>query len=159
MLVMFALLLPVILILSVVVVDVGNWYVHTKRLQTLVDAAAFAGATKFVGCSFQFGDPVAANAAIKATALEYAGDTFRSPGTYNRQVQKPDDVRVVVNSARYWEEGDPMSGVGLDDTLDHDGDPLTPGDPCSSRTLDVKATDHDVPLLTSLLPFRPDAKS
>ncbi len=58
--VLFALVLPLILILSVLVVDVGNWYVHSKRLQTLVDAGAFAGGTKFVGCSFQFGDPVAA---------------------------------------------------------------------------------------------------
>ena len=91
-------------LLSVIVVDVGNWYVHRKRLQTLVDAGAFAGATKFVGCSFQFGDPVAANEAIKATALGYAGDTARDPATQNLQVQEPDDVRVVLNSARYWAE-------------------------------------------------------
>jgi len=76
-LVLVALLLPLFLTLSVVVVDVGDWYVHTKRLQTLVDAGAFAGGTKFVGCSFQFGDPVAANTAIKATALEYSGVTRR----------------------------------------------------------------------------------
>ena len=157
--VLFALLLPVLLALSAVVLDVGNMYVHKKHNQTLVDAGAFAGATKFVGCSFQFGDPVAANQAIRTTALQYAGDTYRSPGTYNRQVQKPEDVRVVLNSARWWSPGDPMDGVGLDDTLDADGDPLTAGDPCSSRTLDVKATDHDVPLLTNLIPLRPDAKS
>lgn len=48
-LVLVALLLPLFLTLSVVVVDVGDWYVHTKRLQTLVDAGAFAGGTKFVG--------------------------------------------------------------------------------------------------------------
>ena len=76
---LFALLLPVLLALGAIVLDVGNWYVHKKHLQTLVDAGAFAGATKFVGCSFQFGDPVAANHAITATALEYAGDTSRAP--------------------------------------------------------------------------------
>jgi hypothetical protein len=157
--VLFALLLPMLLALAAVVMDVGNMYVHKKHNQTLVDAGAFAGATKFVGCSFQFGDPVAANEAIRTTALQYAGDTYRSPGTYNVQVQKPGDVRVVLNSARYWDQGDPMDGTGLDDTLDPDGDPLTPGDPCSTKTLDVKATDHDVPLLTSLFPVRPDAKS
>ena len=64
--VLFALLIPVLLALAAIVIDVGNMYVHKKNLQTLVDAGAFAGATKFVGCSFQFGDPVAANAAIKA---------------------------------------------------------------------------------------------
>ena len=78
--VLFALLLPMLLALSAVVLDVGNMYVHKKNLQTLVDAGAFAGGTKFVGCSFQFGDPVAANQAIKETALQYAGDTTAKPG-------------------------------------------------------------------------------
>ena len=42
-------------------------------------------------------------------------------------------MRVVLNSARYWQDGDPTDGAPgiLDDTLDMDGDPLTPGDPCS----------------------------
>jgi hypothetical protein len=157
--VLFALLIPVLLALGAVVLDVGNLYVHKKHTQTLVDAGAFAGATKFVGCSFQFGDPDAANAAIRETALQYAGDTTRSPDTYNRQVQNPNDLHVVLNSARYWNQGDPTDGVGFDDTLDTDGDPLTPGDPCSSRTLDVKATDHDPPLLWGIFPFHPDPKS
>ena len=143
---LFALLLPVILILSVIVVDVANWYVHSRRLQTMVDAGAFAGATKFVGCSFQFGDPDSANEGIGAMALNYSGDTERDPTTKNLQVQEPNDVRVVLNSARYWADGDPMDGVGLDNTLDLDNNPATAGDPCSSKTLDVKATDDDAPL-------------
>jgi len=157
--VLFALLVPMILALSTVVLDVGNMYVHKKNLQTLVDAGAFAGGTKFVGCSFQFGDPAAANQGIRDTALEYAGDTVRDSNTYNRQPQDPADVRVVVNSERYWAEGDRTDGVGFDNTIDPDGNPVTPGDPCSTKTLDVKATDHDVPLLTGLIPIRPDAKS
>ncbi|HLG09703.1 MAG TPA: Tad domain-containing protein [Gaiellaceae bacterium] len=157
--VLLALLLPMILALSAIVVDVGNWYVHKKRLQTLVDAGAFAGATKFVGCSFQFGDPVAANAAIKSVALAYSGDTIRDPATINLQVQEPNDVRIVLNSAQYWTDGYPTDGVGLDDTLDQDGDPLTAGDPCSSKTLDVKATDDDAPLLFGFIPLVIDPKS
>jgi Flp pilus assembly protein TadG len=157
--VLFALLVPMLLAMSAIVLDVGNMYVHKKNLQTLVDAAAFAGATKFVGCSFQYGDPGAANEAIRTTALQYAGDTHRSPGTYNLQVQKPGDVRVVLNSARYWDQGDLLDGENLDNTYDPDGNPVTPGDPCSTKTLDVKATDHDVPLLTGIIPLRPDAKS
>jgi hypothetical protein len=157
--VLFALLLPILLMLSTVVLDVGNMYIHKKNLQTLVDAGAFAGATKFVGCSFQYGDPGAANQGIRDTALDYAGDTYRETATYNKQLQNPGDVRVVLNSARYWAEGDRMDGVGFDDTLDPDGNPGTPGDPCSTKTLDVKGTDHDVPLLTWLVPIRPDAKS
>ena len=86
------------------------------------------------------------------------GDIARDPTPHNLQEQEPDDVRVVLNSKRYWANGDPMTGVGLDDTLDHDSNPLTPGDPCSSRTLDVKATDDDVPLLFGFLPFVADPK-
>ena len=44
--VLFALLLPVILGIGSVVVTIGNWYVHKKHLQTLVDAGAFAGARR-----------------------------------------------------------------------------------------------------------------
>ncbi len=156
--VLFALLLPVILILSVIVIDVGNWYVHSRRLQTMVDAGAFAGATKFVGCSFQFGDPDSANEGIRAMALNYSGDTERDPATKNLQAQEPNDVRVVLNGARYWADGDPMDGVGLDNTLDLDNNPATAGDPCSSKTLDVKATDDDAPLLFGFLPFVADPK-
>ena len=48
--VLFALLLPVILGIGSIVVTIGNWYVHKKHLQTLVDAGAFAGGTEFTGC-------------------------------------------------------------------------------------------------------------
>jgi hypothetical protein len=143
--------------------DVGNWYVHKRHLQTQVDAAAFAGATKFIGCSSVVGDPVSANAAIRASALTYAGDTNRVPtpaDTFNTQVQEPGDVHVALNSNRYWAPGDDTAqGIGLDDTLDPDSNSSTPGDPCTTKTLDVKATDHDVPLLWGLLPASPRPKS
>ena len=161
--VLFALLIPVFLGIGAIVLDVGNWYVHKRHLQTQVDAAAFAGATKFVGCSFQFGNPVAANEAIKATALAYAGDMNRAPATSNLQVQEPNDVHAVVNADRYWTEGDPVDDAALsttlDNTLDPDGDPATPGTPCETKTLDVKATDHNVQPLWGLLPATPSPKT
>ena len=80
MLVIFALTLPLVLALGSLTVTVGNWYVHQKRLQTLVDSAALAGGGVFVGCGQ---DVNAANAAIANKALQYAGDTTRSAGTYN----------------------------------------------------------------------------
>jgi Flp pilus assembly protein TadG len=40
--VLLALLLPLFLLVGVIAVDVGDWYVHTKRLQTLIDARASA---------------------------------------------------------------------------------------------------------------------
>ncbi|MBA2642137.1 MAG: hypothetical protein H0U82_04320 [Actinobacteria bacterium] len=39
-----------------------------------------------------------------------------------------------------------------------DSDPLTPGDPCSSRTLSVKATDDDAPFLFGFIPYVADPK-
>ena len=47
--VLFALLLPLILGIGSIVVTIGNWYVHKKHLQTLVDAGVFAGGTAFTG--------------------------------------------------------------------------------------------------------------
>lgn len=64
-----------------------------------------------MGCSFQFGDPPGANLAIRGAALEYSGDTTRYPGARNLQEQEPDDVRIVLNSARYWQDGDPTNGA------------------------------------------------
>jgi Flp pilus assembly protein TadG len=49
--VLFALLLPMILVLGSIVISIGNWYVHQKHLQTQVDAAAFAVGTTFSGAS------------------------------------------------------------------------------------------------------------
>lgn len=155
---LFALVLPLMLILSVVVVDAGNWWVHRKHLQTLADAGALAAAPKFVGCSYQFGNPSAANVAIRDTALAYAGDPTRDPATKNLQVQEPADVHVLLNSPRFWQPGDPVSdGTGLDYTWDIDGSGGG-GDPCSERSLDVKATDDNVPLLFGFIPFVADPK-
>jgi hypothetical protein len=158
-LVLSAILIPfIILILSPVVIDVANWWVHRKHLQTLVDAGALAAAPKFVGCSLQFGDPANANAAIRATALEYAGDPTRDPETKNLQVQEPDHVHVLLNATRYWREGDPvLDGAGLDYKWDIDGNGAG-GDPCSERSLDVKATDHRAPLLFGFIPYLADPK-
>ena len=119
--VMFALLLPVLLALGSIVVSVGNWYVHKKHLQTLVDAGAFAGGTAFSGC---FQDPALANIQIGQRALEYSGDPTRDPTTRNRQLEEPGDVHVVLNSTRYWSTGDPTDGSTFDWTLDSaDADP------------------------------------
>jgi len=168
--VFFALLIPVFFALTAVVMDVGNWYVHKRHLQSQVDAAALAGGTKFVGCNSLF-DPAAANRAIKGAALEYAGDSLRPPSSLdplftptvrNPQVQEPADVRIALNSATYWNPTngmDPTGGYGLDDSEDRDGNPVTPGDHCTTRAVDVKGTDEDAPLLAGLLPLSPDPKA
>lgn len=158
----FALLIPVLFAIGAIVLDIGNWYVHKRHLQTQVDAAVLASGPQFVGC---FLDQTSANAAIASRALAYAGDTLR-PGklasgapdsTTNLQVQQPNDVRIALNSARYWQQSDGLvpgtNGYALDNTI------ATPGDPCSTRFLDAKATDDEAPPLWGLLPFTPSPKS
>ena len=71
-------MIPVLFGLGAIVLDIGNWYVHKRHLQTQVDAAVLAAGPAFVGC---FHAPAAANQAIAQTALEYAGDTLRDGTT------------------------------------------------------------------------------
>ena len=143
--------------LGAIVLDIGNWYVHKRHLQTQVDAAALAAAPSFTGC---FHDAAAANLAIASTALSYAGDTARDPDSVNLQVQEPNDVRVTLNSQRYWAAGDPVTPTttGYGSTATAVGD-NSAGTPCATSTLDVKATDVDVPKLFSWLGIRPDIKA
>ena len=45
------------------------------------------------------------------------------------------------------------TAMGLDDSI------AAPATPCSTRYLDVKATDHEAPLLWGLIPFSPSPKT
>jgi Putative Flp pilus-assembly TadE/G-like len=141
--VLFALLLPMVLSIGSIVVTVGNWYVHKKHLQTLVDAGAFASGQEFTGC---FQDPAGTNADIARVALNYAGDPNRDAATRNRQLEDPQDAHVVLNSDTYW-SGNPYPA---DSTL---------GAPCDVKFLDVKATEDRIPLLFKWLPAAPSPKS
>ena len=173
--VMVALLLPVIFALGAIVIDIGNFYIHKRHLQTQVDASALASGPEFTWC---FLDPTAADVQIKEYALRYAGDTRRDPDEgdpqleHNRQLQEPTDVFAVLNSSSYWPPPPPplgpadptvpgSNGYGFDETLD--GDPSTPttdsSKPCDARFLDVKATDDAAPMLWGLLPFSPSPKA
>jgi hypothetical protein len=153
--VLFALLLPVIMGLGSVVLAAGNWFVHKKHLQTLVDAGALAGGGAFTGCAQ---DSVQTNNAIRDTALAYSGDKNRDPLSRNTQVQQAGDVHVVLNSTQYWSTGSPTDGSGFDNTLDS-ADVDAQGDPCNERYLDVKATDEDAPLIWRWLPATPSPKA
>ena len=92
------------LFMGTVVVDVGNWYVHRRHLQTQVDAAALAAAGSFNGC---FLTPTTANTNVTNTALLYAGDPSRQPTgapatPINAQVTPDNTVHVVLNADDYW---------------------------------------------------------
>jgi Putative Flp pilus-assembly TadE/G-like len=132
-LVLFGLLLPFFLLLGAISVDVGNWYVHKRHLQTQVDAAALAGGGLFGTC---FSNPSGGNAAIQDEATKYAGDL---PGSlYNTQVGSPIKGTVTI---LYQSPTFAAGGPGPDDTE-------TQG-PCDTPSLmfDVKGTEAQLPLI------------
>jgi Putative Flp pilus-assembly TadE/G-like len=149
-LVLFALLVPVFIAIGAIVVTIGNWHVLKRHLQTQVDAAALASGPAFTGC---FQDPMAARDAIAQAALQYAGDPTRAPATENLLMQDSPDVHVVLNSSSYWASGDDPNGIGRDWTIE------TPGTPCETKYLDVKATDDSAPLLWGWIPFTPSLET
>jgi len=65
--VLVVLLLPFILAISAIALDVTNWYLHHRHLQTQADAAALAG-----GAMLQSG--TCDNASVFAEAIRYSGD-------------------------------------------------------------------------------------
>lgn len=164
--VIIALLLPVLFGLGAIVIDIGNWYVHKRHLQTQVDAAALAGGLSLYGC---VSDAASANGNVAQQALAYVGDPTRHPSgapispQENAQVQASANVHAVLNSSSYWASGTPTDGTGYDYT-DVSNDPNAPrigppGRPCYNGYIDVKATDHDAPKLWGLLPFTTSPKA
>jgi hypothetical protein len=116
--------LPVLLVVFMFVVDVGNWFVHKRHLQMQADAGALAGGGVFhIPC---------ADTPIIDETRNYAGDP--SAGTpYNLQIPPTQqaNVHVLVNSTTYWNKG------GSDFS---DG-----GTPCATKFVDVKMTEANLP--------------
>ena len=46
-LVLCALLIPVFIVMTAMVIDVGQWYTHKRQLQNRADAAAFAAGVEY----------------------------------------------------------------------------------------------------------------
>ena len=134
-LVLTALLMPALLFLLLLVIDVGNWYVHKRHLQMQADAAALAGGAHFGDCFSP--DPTkvsGANLAIKNAATAYAGN---SASTYNFQVGGgAPRVTTLFNSPTF------AVGGAVDTTVDIQ-------EPCQTPHLmfDVKQTEADVPYI------------
>ena len=120
--VMLALWLPVLLLFMTFVVDVGNWFVHKRHLQTQADSAALAAAGDF---KFPCVD-----APILQKAAEYSGDT------YNAQIGGTPASRVhrVINSKTFYNQ---PSSPAADDTVT--------GTPCAASAIDVKLTETALP--------------
>ena len=115
---------PVLIVVLILVVDVGNWFLHKRHLQLQADAGALAGGGVF---TFPCSDD-----AIVNVSRRYAGDPG-SGAPYNLQVAPTDqsNIHVLVNSASYWNEG------GTDYS---DGGP-----PCSTKFVDLKITEANLP--------------
>ena len=113
------LLFPALLGFGVLAVDVGNWYVHKRELQTQADAAALAGAASFkYPCD---------NAPISAAAQSYAGkDHNVFPNVPAAR------STVVLNQPNFSGQAKP-------------GDTDLSGNPCNDGAVDVKMTEKNVP--------------
>ncbi len=141
-------LTPALIFLFLLVIDVGNWYVHKRHLQMEVDAAALAGGAYFGDCFSS--DPSiagAANDTIRNAATKYgggAGSTYNVPGGGASA-----RIATLFNSKTF-----PVGGPGADDTE-------TNG-PCETPhlMLDVKQSEADVPFILGGLisAFVPSAK-
>jgi hypothetical protein len=129
-LVMFALWVPVLILMAAFVLDVGNWFAHRRHLQMQADSAALAAALDLgSGCS---------DTAVQDRAAAYGG------GLYNAQIQnRQSDVHMVLNGTTYYNQASPV-----DTTVDTDP-------PCTAMQVDVKLTETDLPWYLKLasVPF------
>ena len=135
--VMVAIWMPFLLFLFLLVIDVGNWYVHKRHLQMGTDAAALAGGAYFGACFSS--DPAVAGAAddtIRNAATMYSGG---AGSTYNAPATTPagSSITTLFNSKTFAVAG----GPGPDDT--------ETGGPCETPhlMLDVKQTETNVPYI------------
>jgi hypothetical protein len=126
--VMVAILLPVLILFSSFVIDVGNWFEHRRHLQMQADAAVLAAVS-------EFGSPCS-EAPIEDMARTYGGLKAPALNTYNQQVG-----------------GTPLDAV-LFDGLNQDTWPNQPGKvdpdppggpPCETGVIDVKLAEADLP--------------
>jgi Putative Flp pilus-assembly TadE/G-like len=161
-LVMSAVMIPVFLLLTALVVDVGNWYTHKRQLQNRADAGAFAAGIEYAKnwkACVQSSDPVlraTTGVEIADAAREYAGDPEATdyngatlPVTLrNTEIANQANLDVVINS------NDPNY---TDDTDYTDGSPSqahpcylhTTGDDISApgHWTDVRVKERDLPSL------------
>jgi hypothetical protein len=132
-LVWVAIALPVLILFVGFVIDVGNWFVHDRHLQTQADAAALAGAAELATAFGACDD--ATDAAVDSAARLYSGE---ADDGYNHQVggTSADDLHFVLNSADYYGTG---NHAPTDETV-------VEAPPCEAGMVDVKMTETDLPL-------------
>jgi hypothetical protein len=138
-LVIVAVTLTALLGMGMIVVDVANWWVHKRHLQSQADGAALAGAQLLrAPCN------AAANTSIAQEVQRYAGTTAAIPGTttgtsFTQQISLGggESVLGVLNSKAY---PDSQAGAASDTEANS-------AKPCTDNAVDVKLTDKNVPYL------------
>lgn len=117
-LVIFAFWLPLLVLVTALVVDVGNRFEHDKHLQLQADAGALAGGSVL---NFPCSDPT-----IETETRNYAGTI------HNAQIggTSPANIHPVLNSTNYWDQG----GTDFSDG----------GTPCTTKFVDVKITESNL---------------
>lgn len=134
--VMVALAIPLFLLFCVFAVDVANWFVHKRHLQTQADAAAMAGAGVFTF-------PTCNNNLIRNTALQYSGKgdgmfTWNDPAEVKTEQSR---LFAEINEKNFHNQSKP-------------GDADLPAEPCDTKVVDVKMTETNLPWFfgTGLVP-------
>ena len=138
-----ALLIPVFIVMTAMIVDVGHWYTHERQLQNRADAAAFAAGIEYAknwkACVQTADLALKASTAreIANAARQYAGNpeaaTTRPtplPATlYNANIATQSKLDVVINSDDVHDDTD---------YTDDDGENAATqaGDPCFVHTPD-----------------------
>jgi hypothetical protein len=75
--ILFAILIPVLVLLAMITVDTANWFVHKRQLQIKADAAALAGAGAVIE-SIDAATGTCSEAAVEPAVVEFGG-AIRNP--------------------------------------------------------------------------------
>ena len=164
--VLAAVMIPVFLLLTALVFDVGDWYTHKRQLQNRADAAAFSAGVEYQKnwkACVQNGDPalkLATAQKIANAARQYAGDPQASdyapatmPTPVNTELANQSKVDVVINSTSHTNDTDNSDGGGALNTV--------AGSPCYAHAADdisaagywtdVKVKEKDLPSLVGTI--------
>ena len=139
---MSAALIPVFLILTALVVDVGNWHTHKRQLQNRADAAALAAGVELANNWPACITDTAKEAVVTATAKNYAGDVLNDPSSVNTEIASRNRFNVVVNSSSTnYDTGTDHSDGATGPCQTH---PATPGPENESNITPLGGTWVDV---------------
>jgi hypothetical protein len=135
-LVIVAVSLTAFLLMTMLILDLGDWWVHKRHLQTQADSAALAGGKLLrAGCD---------SSQIRTTVSSYASATSW-PGSAQQQMGQ---ANPALNSQIDAGPGESVAGAFNSDTYP----PATNStDPCQTAVVDVKLADQNVPDLVPLL--------